>query len=434
MPSGLLQLVARGSEDKYITVDPQITFFKSVYRRHTIFSQEFIPLSFSSQLDFGKKSSCKLTIEGDLINDIWLVITLPAIKISDHRNIKTQFAWIPKIGYNMINYVEIEINGKIIDKHYGEWMCIWNELTVSKNKRIDKLIGDIPELTEFSDSKPEYTLYIPLQFWFCRASENSLPIASLQFCDAIINVSLHELDKCYNLIPTHYSEYKDILPVFSKYEHIKQNNDPVIFYDYDILKKRLYFTPLQKNIKAFQYLSIKPKNIQIKNSHLLVNYIFLDTDERALFTKVQHDYLVEQLWVTPDIAFENLHQNISLFIKNPCKIIIWKTSSLNNIDKTTILLNNRELFNPKDSSYFKIIQPYQHFNNKIPDNCYMYSFALQPESHQPSGSLNASNFDSIKLSIKLHAMNNNKEFITTYAIGYNLLRISNGFATLLFQS
>lgn len=422
MGCGLLQLVARGIEDQYISFDPQITFFKSIYRRHTIFSQEYIPLYFQNQPDFGKKISCKLTIEGDLINDLWLVITLPAINISDYRNINTQFAWIPYIGFNIINYIEIEINGKIIDKHYGDW------LSILKNKNIDKLIGNVPELTEFSNNKPEYTLYIPLHFWFCKSTENSLPIASLQFCDVNINVCLNELDKCYKLIPTNYIDYND-LPIYSKYDIIELNNEKVIYYDYDILKKRLYFTPIN-NIKTQQYLTIKPKNIQIKNVLLLINYIFLDTSERELFGKVQHDYLIEQLWTTNSIT-SNCNENILINVKNPCKYIIWKVEYPENIDKMTILLNDRELFAPRDQAYFNIIQPYQHLKNKIPNNYFLYSFALQPESYQPSGSLNTSKFDTIKLSIKFNS--NKKNLITIYAISYNILRISNGLGTLLFN-
>lgn len=426
MTNGLLQLVAKGIEDKYIIGNPQITFFKSIYRRHTIFSQEYIPLQFSQQLDFGKKASCKITIEGDLIHDIWLVIKLPSIKISDNRNIKTQFSWIPKIGFYIIDYVEIEINGKIIDRHYGEWMAIWNELT---GKDCNKLIGNIPQLTNFSSEKDEYTLYIPLHFWFCKTTENSLPIGSLQFSDININVSLNELNKCCKIIPTHYSIYNDILPTYTRYEQIVYENNNIIYYDYDPIKNRIYFNSVDNPTKnMYQYLTIKPKNIQIINSYLLVNYIFLDTSERELFAKVQHDYLIEQLWIT-DRTINNSNENIIINVKNPCKIILWKleNSELNNAN---ILVNNRELFPVKDKKYFNIIQPFQHFKNKIPDNCYLYSFALQPDSHQPSGSLNTSKFETIKLSLNL---TNNKTNCTIYCLSYNILRISNGLATLLFQ-
>lgn len=170
MTGGLMQLVAIGQEDLFLTYKPQITFFKIVYRRHTNFSIEQIPQYFTGEIDFGQKISCTVSRDGDLVGKMYLVITLPNVK--KFSNSTTLFAWARRIGFVIIKSVEVLINGRQIDKHYGEWLNLWAELTgafsSSHKDGFNKMIGDIPELTEFTNGKNEYTLYIPLYFWFCK--------------------------------------------------------------------------------------------------------------------------------------------------------------------------------------------------------------------------------------------------------------------------
>lgn len=447
MGGSILQLVAKGSEDKYITANPQITFFKMVYKRHTIFSQEHIPLYFNSHLDFGKKTNCKLQKDGDLIMDVWFVTTLPQIKINDKRDIKTKFAWVKDIGFNIIDYVEIEINGKIIDRHYGEWMNLINYIFNSKN--IDNLIGNIPELTEFTDEKNEYTLYVPLQFWFCKSSESSLPISCLQFCDIYINIKLNEVEKCYKLIPSHSISCKDIICPFDRYDIITQDINTGIYYDYDVVKKRLYYLNLNDKFDNktditsnkynmhpientdLQYINIKPQYIQLKDSHLLVNYVYLDKDERELISSVQHDYFIEQTFYTQPTEIDNLNRTIKINVKNSCKYIIWQINH-DTLLSAGLLANDKELVEKKHSSYYNIIQSCEHLNKQLPKNCYMYSFALNPDVIQPTGTLNASVFNNLKLLITINKLNPNTT-IKIYSVSYNILRISNGLANLMFS-
>jgi hypothetical protein len=136
MTGGLIQLVALGFEDLFITRDPQITFFKTIYRRYTNFSIQAIQQRFDSTPNFGTLSSCTISRTADLISDMFLVVTLPKIQQfvnnSGVDNI-TKFAWVRKIAYALIDYIEIEIGGQLIDKHYGEWLNIWHELTDHKS-------------------------------------------------------------------------------------------------------------------------------------------------------------------------------------------------------------------------------------------------------------------------------------------------------------
>ncbi len=165
MTGGLIQLVAYGIEDMFITQDPQITFFKTIYRRHTNFSTEPIAQYFTQTLDFAVKATCPISRNADLASKSYLVVTLPAINFTDNT---TKFAWVKKIGFALIDYVEVELGGQLIDRHYGEWLNIWYELTQEKTDGFNKMIGNIDELINYSSTKNEYNLHITLDFWFCK--------------------------------------------------------------------------------------------------------------------------------------------------------------------------------------------------------------------------------------------------------------------------
>ena len=142
MSGGLIQLVSVGFENLYLTADPEITFFKMVYKRHTNFSQEPVTQLFSTTPDFGERVSCSLAKTADLISNIYLYVQLPELPklFTDTFH---KFKWCKKIGYALINYIELEINGQMIDKLYGDWLNIWSSLTSGfHNDTEDILIGN----------------------------------------------------------------------------------------------------------------------------------------------------------------------------------------------------------------------------------------------------------------------------------------------------
>lgn len=170
MTGAIVQLVSKGYESFFIVDNPQISFFKIVYRRHTNFATEQIRLNFEEEANFGKTLTAKIAKNADILGNVVLKVTLPAIKQIDNI---TKFAWVPKIGLALIKHVSIQLNGIEIDRHYGEWLNLWYELTGcirggEKKNGFNKMIGNIPELYNFTSSKSSYSLYIPLQFWFCK--------------------------------------------------------------------------------------------------------------------------------------------------------------------------------------------------------------------------------------------------------------------------
>jgi hypothetical protein len=524
MGGGLIQLVAYGYDDVYLTTDPQITFFKVVYRRHTNFSIEQVPQYFLNKANFGKRSTCIVSKTADLVGSAMIVVTLPMInKFTDDR---LKFAWVKKIGFSLIKSVEIEINGKVIDRHYGEWLNIWSELTGQINgehsRGLKNMIGDVEENTNFTSGKDKYTLYIPLQFWFCRSSGSALPLINLQYCDVKINVEFEDVEKCYMLTPSHYIQCRDDIVNFIPNEYIEQNIDgdirAGIFIDYDINKKRLYyykitdkkllsytvdstfdvstsnktnidiilnsykglqylitgktsgyFTYAEFNNKTTTYSSVKLRNVNFSDSFILIDYYYLDEDERYKFAQSKHDYIIEQLQFTPNIAINETNYSAKIVAMHPTKLITWVvqmnyiksskdyynyTNSYQNkildtenfdskigepvgkslINSQTVYINGNPRLSMRNADYFDTLQVIQHTKVSPSTGINMYSYGVLPFVVQPTGTCNMSQINTTEINLKLDQninINNGATF-RSYSLGYNVLRMINGLADTVF--
>ena len=151
MGGGLMQLVAYGAQDVYLTGNPQITFFKVVYKRHTNFASEAIEQTFNGNIGLGHKLSCQITKNGDLITNMYLKMVLTGSSVASGK-----WAWVGMLGYSIIEYIELQIGGTRIDRQYGEWLNIWHELTHEDShiRGINRMIGNIDSMTTLSsDSK-----------------------------------------------------------------------------------------------------------------------------------------------------------------------------------------------------------------------------------------------------------------------------------------
>ena len=194
MAGGLIQLIVYGAQDIYLTNNPQITFFKIVYRRHTNFSIQTFEKTFNDNPDFGKRGIVKLFRLGDLATKMYLRVKVNKIIATS----RVRFAWIRRLGHAMIRQIDIRIGGNLIDRHYGTWLDIWYELARQGKHDIGyaNLIGDVNSMTNYDDKdKPEYTMYIPLQFWFNRHYGLALPLISIQYHEIYISVDFEEKEK-----------------------------------------------------------------------------------------------------------------------------------------------------------------------------------------------------------------------------------------------
>ena len=408
MTGGIIQLVAYGNEDLFLTRDPQITFFKVMYRRYTNFAREEQTHDFIGDSgfgpDFGKKSSCIVQTNADMASKMALKITLPSIpKITDSNNniSNAKMAWIRYIGFAMIKSVEIEIGGRVIDTHYGEWMYLFSQLTTRNitDRSIDKLVGNVEELTSFTNGKDEYVLYVPLFFWFCRSSGLSIPLVALHFSEVRINVEFRELEELFYVTPTHYIKTVENIVSFKENEFIVQAGDDNIerfglFSYFDPIEKKLYYTaitsdkligvPYSNNIttlsaaaraailetpKADRYsirgvsseYAAKPdiavksfstnkqllRNTKLKECQLMVDYVYLDDDERYKMVNSKLDYLIEQLYFTPNIMIDGTNARARVVVDQPCKLLVW-------LAQLDYIAASNDMFNYTDSHIIKL--------------------------------------------------------------------------------
>jgi len=416
MGGGLLQLVAYGAQDVYLTGNPQITFFKVVYRRHTNFSIESIVQSPNGNPAFGSRITCQISRNGDLLHKLMLEAT---IDLPDTWAVTPKDAYIqPWVGYNILKSLEIEIGGQRIDKQYGQWMYIWNELTCPSEKYdgMNRMISGqnivnsdnnpykIDKGTAGDDTtKKKINLKIPLEFWFCRNVGLALPLIALQYHEVKINIEFNDKTKVFITNGTTNKYQVDT--------HTDTHTDVV---------------------------AVGASNAVLSDVKLYADYIFLDTDERRRFAQLSHEYLIEQVQFTGQEQV-GMSKAVKMSFNHPVKELIWRVNSSDDIYRTVnsakLMLNGNDRFSQRDGTYFTLVQPYQHHTNIPPteEGVHVYSFALKPEEHQPSGTLNMSRIDTASLQID-NTSGTDSDVMRLYAVNYNVLRILSGMGGLAYSN
>lgn len=528
-----MQLVAYGAQDVFLTGNPQITFFKIVYRRHTNFAIESIEQTFTGTADFARKVTCTIARSGDLITKMYLRVTLPSF---DTGVVGKKWAWVSRVGHALISNVELEIGGTRIDKQYGDWLNIWYELARNwaQDKGYDRLIGNTKELTTLAEKHDAATLYVPLKFFSNRHDGLAIPLIALQYHETKVNIEFRPLAHCIN-----HSGVDNFNNTFS--------------------------------------------NLSMQDSSLFVDYIYLDAEERKRFAQAQHEYLIEQLQFGGDESVNSVNQKFRLNFNHPCKALYWALRvgkfttgqkylaydphnlenarleatrrfalacaayetdasgstlldledgdsgklklatalasnsrvkaifdaisavaisvlpdsdnltvlgrlldkdefstpvsellagvtrptvgdgmgsrdvvvhqwdnygvyldrSVNPVSQVLLTLNGHDRFSQRDGNYFNYVQPYQCHSNTPADGVNMYSFALNPEEHQPSGTCNFSRIDNATLSLNFAhpTLDSGKQTnffndstIAIYATNYNVLRIMSGMGGLAYSN
>ena len=493
MGLGILLLVSVGKDNLYLSGQPEITYFKLVYKQYTNFSIETIPQYFKTEPDFSRKITINISKNADLLNKLVLSIKLPSINVSRHsylpQGIK-KFRWIDKIGLGIIKNIDLEIGGVLIDRINGEFMNIHNELnnTNGQQKGYNIMIGDVEELKTFTNGKLSYELQVPLNFWFCQDSGLSLPLIALTHNDVKIHVEFNSFNKCYIETPTHYITVKNVFCLFKENEIITQeiNGNIAIgrFKYFDVNEKRLYYDKISNDfiiptIESSRY-NIKGKESQfeisllsssliimdesyfpnnfpsIETSFLLANYVYLDNKERWEFIHKDLEYLIPLVDIIPEkkIYSTNGAYKIDL-INNPTKIIYWRGQLLSNyesndifnytsypvdpnlnelISNVNIVINSINREEEKEHKFYRQIQIYKNHMSSCQDGIMLYSFSLFPNEYQPSGSLNFNRIDDAYLQLKLNKIVNyqNPVLIKAYGVHLNVFRIIDGLGSLVF--
>lgn len=436
----------------YLTGNPQITFFKVIYRRHTNYSSDSIEQTFNGEAGFNRKVTCNISRNGDLVHKMYLRVQLPSVTLPPKNgNTVVGFRWLDWIGHVLIKTVDFEIGGQKIDKHYGEWLSIWNELTQTSGHAAGyaDMVGNTPDLTDLkmntstvsSLTIPGKELWIPMQFWFNRNPGLALPLVALQYHDIKVNYEFRDANECFWAGTT--------------------TDDGLTW--------------------TYAPNACRPSNF---TASMFVDYIFLDSEERKRFAQSSHEYLIEQLQFSGDesIPANTTAWRSKLSFNHPCKQLVWviqrdefvssvvdESDTLlrpgkqwfnwttiadgekvaignglfapkysfpqgtNTMVQSRLQLNGHDRFTERGSRYFNLVQPYQHHMNTPSTGIYVYSFALKPEEHQPSGTCNMSRIDNATLTFTVQP-NLGACRIKILAVNYNVLRVMSGMGGLAYSN
>ena len=545
MPAGEIQLVAYGEENLVLNNEPQITFFKITYRRYSNFSIETVESNFIYQPKFGKRYSLEIGKLGDLLHKMWLIIDLPDIPTPFTNNLlldsKIKFKWAKKVAYALIDFVEIDIGGQIIDKQWGEWMNVLNELNWNNfNGSLDKYIGNTPDFNTYEfikDGIKSKTLYIPLFFWFCNNSGLALPLLCLEYSVVRFYIQLKDLSNCSIVSPDSYIsinsyygqgilgepliQYSNQGIAWGEFDSLDINtSDP----NFQVTTYQLYFRQISdykfittnsdyySSLNLDQVLNIKTKinyliyglysgsifvpipttntdintinlvkiynyllpSLALKNMYLLIDYIFIDREERSNLYQNKQEYIIEQVYYSNPLYINNLSNKSYIQVINPCKFIIFmaqiqyflnpnvnenfnynlyffdnnninKNKKLGNnlfnqksvINKVQFLINSNMITNLTDMNFYNFVEPFYNYpQTKVPSGFGLMPFSLYPDDLQPSGSLNMSAITNFEINYIFNPIdiNYNKYIIKSFTVTYNYLRISNGIAATIFTN
>jgi len=480
MGGGLMQLVAYGAQDIYLTGNPQITFFKVVYRRHTNFAVESIEQTINGSVGDGSKVSVTIARNGDLLHRIYLQVK---------RDPKAAGETYTSRGFDMVDYVEVEVGGQVIDKHYGQWMKIWCDLThpLDKKTMLNTMLCDAEDCGCAGTAASEGITVVPFQFWFCRNPGLALPLIALQYHEVKLNIKM-----CNSLKTKTRSDDITLDAVGVLYTAggagdlagttitVKNSGSAVTatvsvdgggFVDGETViipgglvggtdqtnNLTLTLTVTTGAITAIAVGGSAPiLNSTKLNAEVWCDYIFLDTDERRRFAQVSHEYLIEQVQYNNGVQFDKSVQT-ELRFNHPVKELIWQSrlagssccnaaDGAGNVCSALLQLNGHDRFRKRTGEYFRTVQRYEHHSGssvtassaKGPLPCvnagdiYMYSFALKPEEHQPSGTCNFSRIDNAVLHVD--KIGSASEVLDVYAVNYNVLRIMSGMGGLAYSN
>ena len=338
MGGGLLQLVAYGAQDAYITGNPHITFWKVLYKRHTNFAMEAFRVNFTGAPQYGQRVVAVINRNADLMYKTYLEVQLP-----DTQSVGVTWteAYERRLGYQLLKKVEVEIGGQIIDTHYGEWLFLWENLTSNfdNSMKLDSMIGGSvggSSTTNVSCGGRPNILYIPLQFWFCRNPGLALPLIALQYHEVRINITL--------------SPATDLVTAV---------------------------TPGTTTVSAAA--ALLP---QLKDMSLYIDYIYLDVDERRRFAQQSHEYLIDQLQFGLQQTLTTASARIDLTLNHPVKELVWVFQDARKTDcgsdltfntgytqpfsyddivnRCRLQINGQDRFDERYGDYFWKVQPYQH--------------------------------------------------------------------------
>jgi hypothetical protein len=480
MPGGLMQLVGVGAQNELVNGNPSMTHFRSVYRRHTNFAMEQIRMPFTaSNLEFSttgtRTISCRIDRYAQLLHDSYLILTLPDIWSPlkylngavaptgyDARtnSIGYEFQWIPNIGYNLIDHVNLTMNGQVIQSLRGEWLKMYSYMTHDANKRktVDQMVGNVPQIydpahaydrngqyphaiapTALPTTAPQTRvpepsirsrqLVIPLHFWFCENPGLALPLVSLQNSEVYIDVTLRQLSDLYTVVdttstsstygqrvrPVNYPLSLFLSPPLST--GLPSNSTITTWFpDPYIEGNFIYLTEMEMNqlaradqsflVKTVKYVNKEGQfggntDLEIPMFNLVTRIVFSSQRSDRILLNDWDNYTN---WTTVNRApWSAISTDVDTALYSSGQQQVTSVYPRDSMTDGVILFDGKERIQPKPLPFFSLLQMYRHTTGETTGlpGVYMYSFALENTSYQPSGAANGSMFNKIILRLTL---------------------------------
>lgn len=457
-----MSLLAVGAQDEYIHVGPEMSYFRQVYRKCTNFSMESVRMTFQTSPVLeasGTSYTCRIARVGDLLQQMYLSFELPDIYSDDDL----RFRWIKNIANHMIVSYSVRLDSVLIDQKWGEWMDIWNELTLTQEKKwaYDRMSGNVEEFTNPKSLMPlvrvvnnrlyystypvsegpdrpsirRRRLYVPLDFWFCKNPSLALPLIGLQYQNVEVTIELRRVEELYQ--------------VFDRATGMHMS--PAKF--------RSFPRNAGKDVSISRFLTFagagtRRSTIDL-NAYIDCNFYFLDEAERRKIAATNADYLVERVYRSSQEGILT-NTTVDLKIANPVKETVWamRRTDANEYNEwanytaaypenpnfpilasAKIMWNGLERMEEKPAAYFQYLQPYQHHTSSPRDGIYSYSYAIYPEKVQPSGTFNATAIQKIQMYFTTETYPDVQEYeVMIYTVYYNIFRIFGGSGNMAFTA
>jgi len=405
MGGGLIQLLAVGIQDIYLIGNPQITFFKTVFKKYTNFSLESMQQTIDGRPDFNQQIQITIERKGDLVKDIILDILLPILP--------SGYYWTNGIGNILIQQVDLEIGGQLIDRHYSEWLDIWSQLTINESKigAYNSMVGNYNSVSSLeANATKQLRLSVPMFFWFNKDYSVAFPLIALQYHTIALKINIRDFNSCY-----------------------RNNTNSTLLYSH---------------------------SYPIQQFNVWVDYVMLDMEERRNFASKGHEYLIDQVQFAGDEFISKTGNSVSkvLNFNHPVKELYWVhvrndfeqanintgnqqldyslTTDIETFNEGVLQLNGINRFESRHANYFRLVQNYQFHNHYSSKNIYTYSFSIYPEKQQPSGSCNMSKITNSVLFLDYNTINHsqNDMILKVFCVNYNILRINSGMGGLSFSN
>ncbi len=422
MAGGLMQLVAYGAQDVYLTGNPKVTFFQAIYKRHTNFALENIQQTVNGSAGSNSRISVTIARNGDLIGEMYMKLTLK----SDINTSGDQGCWVAE---RAISDVELSIGGQRIDKHYQRWWRLYSELYMNEARKTT-----YGKLTTSPTGKSGTSVYLPLLFFFNRNAGLYLPLIALQY---------HEVRLDFDLSSEYDTYFKTSPEVWGQYVYLDTEE-----------RKRFAQKGHEYLIEQVQHTGTDTMQQQIRLSynHPVKELVWCITPSQAssgtalwnlsLDNKVLLDCNTNSVATT---AGRNLAGPISYMSGAPFLVSNTTVTSntfteeaLGPLGATKslfkLVLNGQDRFKEQDGKYFNQMQPFMHHTGNPYPGVYCYSFGLKPEEHQPTGTCNFSRIDNAQVQYVAGSGGLPGGVQDMYAVNYNILKIQSGLGGIAFSN